>query len=491
MSEKLYDRETFQLTTRILHWTPDFYTVWNYRRTVLLSAILTKDEGNDQKVFQEELLLLLQLIKSNPKSYWLWNHRFWCLQTMPNPNWQAELGLVDKMLQFDARNFHGWNYRRYVTSHIREREKDVYKLIKSEYEFTTKKINQSFSNYSAWHQRSKLLPEIVAPMTTEEKNNVAQNELELVKNAIYTDPEDQSAWLYYWWLVGNVSEKVELKAVYHLKNTPFYVLAFNDIVRLTQKPEAVAKDGTLLQGNILPIVEDASKTDMASLWVYVLDREVSHIDMASETVLPSCSSKLSINKKWSVKAQEVERDSDICHNLTKWVEKNGSWMPSSLSRIYKDYTTNDQTEWFTLDKTQLLRNEIDTVRELLEIEPESSWSLQTLIHFLNQLALRDPNANKEEIYTEIVAKLDILMALDSNRKLRYKDQKEHFLFERLTSEVWDHKESLEELDISSMTRVPLLSKLILVSNIVVFSDEVQKRVSNLPFLKRCVKGPSL
>jgi 23S rRNA maturation mini-RNase III len=44
----------------------------------------------------------------------------------------------------------------------------------SEYNFTTKKINQSFSNYSSWHQRSKLLPEIVVPKKTEEKNEIAR-----------------------------------------------------------------------------------------------------------------------------------------------------------------------------------------------------------------------------------------------------------------------------------------------------------------------------
>lgn len=99
-----HDQEAFKLTTCIVSWTPDYYTAWNYRRTILMTTILGEDKDSNQNVLKEELLLLLQLIRSNPKSYWLWNHRFWCLQKMPKPNWHAELILVDKMLTMDARN---------------------------------------------------------------------------------------------------------------------------------------------------------------------------------------------------------------------------------------------------------------------------------------------------------------------------------------------------------------------------------------------------
>lgn len=105
MDRKDYSDETFKLTTQILEWNPDYYTIWNHRRTILLEQILANiDIEQQQKVYGKELMLFLQLIKINPKSYWLWNHRIWCLQHMPKPDWQVELGLVDKMLSLDARN---------------------------------------------------------------------------------------------------------------------------------------------------------------------------------------------------------------------------------------------------------------------------------------------------------------------------------------------------------------------------------------------------
>ena len=57
-----------------------------------------------QESLSEELVFLQEIFQSNPKSYWIFNHRRWCLETMPNPDWKKELYLVEKMLELDARN---------------------------------------------------------------------------------------------------------------------------------------------------------------------------------------------------------------------------------------------------------------------------------------------------------------------------------------------------------------------------------------------------
>lgn len=105
MKNKEYNQDTFHLTSQLVEWNLDYYTIWNYRRILLQEFVLKGlDADEQQKVYNKELMLFLQLIKKNPKSYWMWNHRIWCLQNMPKPDWQAELGLVEKMLTMDARN---------------------------------------------------------------------------------------------------------------------------------------------------------------------------------------------------------------------------------------------------------------------------------------------------------------------------------------------------------------------------------------------------
>jgi geranylgeranyl transferase type-2 subunit alpha len=85
--------------------------------------------------------------------------------------------------------------------------------VKDEFGFTTKKIEENFSNYSAWHQRSKLLPELYPDTETFKKalndgiyiiiigSADDRSEFELLQNAFYTEPSDQSIWFYHLWLL--------------------------------------------------------------------------------------------------------------------------------------------------------------------------------------------------------------------------------------------------------------------------------------------------
>ena len=138
------------------------------------------------------------MLGANPKSYPVWFHREWVMK-WGRCAWQhaTDLKLTTKLLQLDERNFHCWTYRRFVV-------KEAGVGADAELAFTGDKIAQNFSNYSAWHLRSKLLPQIHAGSTTAAWEGTLKAELELLRNAFFTAPEDQSAWFYHRWVLGQL-----------------------------------------------------------------------------------------------------------------------------------------------------------------------------------------------------------------------------------------------------------------------------------------------
>lgn len=198
--EGVNDNESFDITTKILEMNPEGYTVWNYRREVLAVLLQKFDDEEKQKWLEGELRFLEGCLKKFPKVYWIWNHRRWCLKNSPRPDWKRELELVSKMLEYDPRNFHGWHYRREVIANI---EKQTGRsMVKEEVQYTTKKINSNFSNFSAWHNRVNLIPQLIKEDKLDGQK-VLKEELDYTRNALYTDPDDQSSWLYHRWLIMN------------------------------------------------------------------------------------------------------------------------------------------------------------------------------------------------------------------------------------------------------------------------------------------------
>ncbi len=136
--------------------------------------------------------MTMSALKARPKVYWIWNHRRWCLENIPDgpgqavhgwkqDAWNKELFVVQKMLDADPRNcmfflpsfpsplypfpliefrhfIHmlvtvlAWDYRRYILSEMPTPPSEITELA-----YTSKKIESNFSNFSAWHQRSKTL----------------------------------------------------------------------------------------------------------------------------------------------------------------------------------------------------------------------------------------------------------------------------------------------------------------------------------------------
>lgn len=62
------------------------------------------DEETANIIYTNELEFVQDNLRLNPKSYFMWNHRRWCLENMSKPSWDKELGMVGKFLEMDARN---------------------------------------------------------------------------------------------------------------------------------------------------------------------------------------------------------------------------------------------------------------------------------------------------------------------------------------------------------------------------------------------------
>ncbi|RKP11805.1 hypothetical protein BJ684DRAFT_12413, partial [Piptocephalis cylindrospora] len=200
------DMNLIPLIDQVTEWNPDFYTAWALRRDILQANIFSTGSQEEKMLcIKEELKCTEKAIRKHPKSYWVWGHRRWALGVSPQPLWKGEMALVGMMLELDPRNFHGWDYRRFLVGRLEEAEdpQGILTLLRTEYAYTEKKISQSFSNASAWHHRSRLVPRLLAEVTgdSEAFTSFVDHEFSLIHNAMYTDPSDQSAWMYYQWLI--------------------------------------------------------------------------------------------------------------------------------------------------------------------------------------------------------------------------------------------------------------------------------------------------
>lgn len=312
------------LTEKMLSVNPDPSHLWNIRREMLVYLIHHQDDVDDDISsksstldIEAELKLTAHCLQRNPKSYSAWFHRKWALVYFMNgtsqkneEHWtnmksilQSELELCVQFLQLDERNFHCWNFRRFIVGllgscggndvtittsennnvdgnnvdsdapitpsaadsftgswsawmrQIENENKDVWmmgpqisqnacravgmsssckggsnnsyatksttaplskreleKIIMNEWDFSTAKIQDNFSNGSAFHYRSKLLPLVLEFRSSDDSASSAgeaEEAITLVReewdgillDAIFTEPDDQTIWFYHRFIV--------------------------------------------------------------------------------------------------------------------------------------------------------------------------------------------------------------------------------------------------------------------------------------------------
>jgi len=390
-ADGLKDAKQLILTSQVLLSNPDIHTLWNIRRECA-TALIEESPSERDKLWSKEVELTQQCLMSNPKSYGAWHHRCYSLDQMTNPPWKKELKLCDKFLSMDERNFHCWDYRQIAAKKAGQSPEE-------ELAFTMDRINSNFSNYSAWHYRSKLLPVTNPNLNTGSCHPIEEamhhQELNLVQNAAFTDPDDSSAWLYHTWLLNREDPKLSL----------LYAKLKDGLLTIATNKEISSKD--------------------IKIWPESGD-STTPLNWKDDGVF------------------KVQWEADFKFEGTICIEVNGETLklPWSDKRTFVLGTgfTNLRFDSEPTEETRkILQEELDNCDQLLELEPESKWT-----NYTKAMLMKALDSNK---YMEDILKIfDNLKAIDKLRKGYYEDQKCKFLIEKALEKTSD----FDILDLSSL-----------------------------------------
>lgn len=235
-------REKYLDVERALETNPDEYTLWAFRREVFLLKSEHESPETVLALWKEELFLTTRALQRHPKAYPAWQHRLWLLedaQVARHIPFEARLEAIKNeqklsayMLFKDGRNFHGWAHRMRVKSVLTSVMPDHQpQLEREELAFVEEKINDDFSNYSAWHHRSVLLPKV----HDHSSQAFLTEELDYVRQAFYTEPNVQSAWFYHRWLLAGAPARRK-KAQVQTRLLEDELIACNELLEI--EPDA-------------------------------------------------------------------------------------------------------------------------------------------------------------------------------------------------------------------------------------------------------------
>lgn len=383
------DDELLQMTGQVLQSNPDDSTLWNIRREVFGKYF---DEGSKHTAEDGagELMLTEMALQKNPKSYGAWSHRAWAMDAFPNMDWDRELRLCNLFLEQDERNFHCWDYRRVVCQHAKV-------SLEKELSFTMEKIAANFSNYSAWHYRSSLLPKVYPgrrESTVEEE--VLLEEYSLVQNATFTDPGDQSGWFYHRWLTGKERPALDFLLFYISKETRTVMLHLTQQIRIQEVGLTVRMNGVPLL-----LAWHAPGTLLcSSLW---------YADIPGDALMGGC------DTEW--RAMVKSRDGAEAHAV---LSTTASDQEAKFSgNIPRNHLFSCE---LSAARTSVLEKELEVCQALNELEPENKWPLLTCVLLMR--ALDGPKFS--ERIDKFLLKLSIV---DPMRSAYYQDLRSKFVME--------------------------------------------------------------
>lgn len=447
-NNQVLDEEGLQLSAEVLLANPDFYTLWNFRKDIFLSFKESRSPEELQKLDEEELRFIESCLRVNPKSYGTWDHRTFIMNNIPQADWKRELFLCNKFLEYDERNFHCWDYRRFVIKN----SKNV--SIQDEFDFTTDKISSNFSNYSSWHYRSKLLPLLQGDpeQPAGVKEEALLKEFEIVQNAIFTDPDDQSAWFYHKWLLGRGEITLDLLHVVVIRKSKRVVVSVTKPIHLVKTPYKLQLD---VNGNtITDQWRNPFDNDLHSpVWIMLLPDGIMSTDDTLEI---------------GVKLLNESETISSCL-LT---------MKSSMKHAYFHSTTVKPAAIFsselTAAKSAILEQELQSIQELLELETENKWAILTVVQLMKAL-------DSTRYDTEIKNNLEKLQSIDPKRERYYIDFGSKVLIENKIKAM-ELNESMLQLSHLDLTAAYHMEHLLTLQDLDVSHNQITS-VKNFAYLQ--------
>ncbi|RLN22327.1 uncharacterized protein C2845_PM07G23130 [Panicum miliaceum] len=476
---RTYTKEAIGLSFKLLEINPEAYTGWNYRKLAFQHNIKElSDPETIRSAVDDELRVVEVALRQNPKSYGAWYHRKWLLnQKLAPVDSKREFGLLDKLLKVDARNFHGWNYRRFLARFMGVPDEE-------ELKYTMDKISDNFSNYSAWHNRSILLSNLLIQQSKgfESKQKIFSEEFELVTQALFTDPSDQSGWFYHLWLLAQTStpdnpqliaswpcngaklssslvkEKVEKSTLSSIwcpslkERTVPIVLYFNEPVKGLHQSSVRLKSDLEFGKDIRWRALSVTDSGYSNCWATYLQiaNECSSSQQYSVDVSIPCSDDI-VSRSGSTyncpvhltftielisdEAQDIDLfDKPVAWNRSESFQphENRESMPFDLLKITSALVEEDSNWHF-----ERLSEEIDLFRELPD--DNSKFVKLTLARLLLACAAIKSRGRslieRKRYCEEAMGYFSDLIRLDPSHKRYYEDERSLVLMDKLTCDM--------------------------------------------------------
>lgn len=331
-------------------------------------------------------------------------------------------------------------------------------LVALDLKLSTELINKNFSNYSAWHLRTLLQQ---APPGSETAERLMQSspvdvakELEWVQQGIYTEPNDQSVWLYHHWLTI-LSRGCEQPRITYCAVLGGELFAFFSRPVCAHGAVSVQVDGlATVTGRLEPL----GRCSKAHLRTRQLDRTrrwaVAWRFLPSEgAAVAGLSTAASISWKASVEVLGTSEDG-VPLTAVQCLEHTGA--PVACDGEEQASTSPALAALLLPDagaeRGELLRGELARVDELLELEPDCRWALLARGRLAIAASAGSPADEVEAQERAVAEGYDRISALDPLRRGFYSEARAASLMRlRIMSWLASGNGLCEKLDLSSLS----------------------------------------